>query len=178
MAALSEITGGGVEPGEPGSVIGPSGLLISWTPTSTDPDEGGPDSVNPLLTVDGACAIDPEWAEPRGHGVTRVPAVLASAGRAGGAVHARELHARGGTRRVTLSWSQASGVDVELVRRALQVTRCGAGRTRFRHPILDPPGPVNTAPWIRFVGGSLRVKRSREGARAEMGLEIEYLEPQ
>lgn len=177
MATLGEIIIGG--DGVAGNTIGGApdseDLLISWTPTDPDPDEGGADSVNPLLNADGTCAIDPEWAEPRGYGVLGSPAVLAGGDRSGGGMQARRQHERGATRRVTLTWSAASGGDVERVRRAIQVTRGGAGKTRFRHPILDPAGPVSTAPWIRIAGGTVRLTRSPDGARAQMAVEVEYV---
>ncbi|MBY0261989.1 MAG: hypothetical protein K2Q20_06575, partial [Phycisphaerales bacterium] len=145
-----------------------------WAPDSDDDTLGGPDSVNPLLTADGRCALDMEWPEERDLGVAGSPGVLASAG-----VHgrfARQVHERASTRRVSLSWSAMSGADLELVRRAMIVTRFGAGTTRFRHPLLDPAGPVATAPKVRFLPGSLRVARVAGGAAAQTSVTLEYLD--
>ena len=156
-----------------------------WTPTDTDPNHGGPDTLNPLLNEDGTSAIHPEWPEPRGHAPASAGGVLASGG--GSNRHARAVHQRTGARpgnamdrigqRVTLSWASAYGAEVELVRRAFVVTRGGAGMTRWRHPLLDGPGSVETAPWWRMIPGTLRVTRSRGGVAAEMGVEIEYVGP-
>jgi hypothetical protein len=147
-----------------------------WEPsTPAAPTDGGVDSVNPLLNSDGTCAIDPEWAEPRGFGISGgAGAVLASDG--SGGRQTRLVHERIATRRVVLTWTQASGVDVELVRRAIQVTRSGAGTTRFRHPMLDPPGDVASAPLIRFPPQVVKVTRSADGAVAGMSVEVEYVE--
>ena len=163
------------DPGEggTGTVYSDDGVITRWTPSTTDPDVGGPDSTNPLLKEDGALAIDPEWPEERSFGPAGIPSAIASPA---SGQHTRALHDRGRVRRVTLNWEKASGTDVELVRRALQLTRGVAGRTRFRHPMLDAPGPVNTAPWVRFVPQTLSVRRSADGASAVMRIELEYLE--
>lgn len=161
---IGEIT---PEPGEDGSPT-------RWVPASEDSEAGGPDSVNPLLNEDGSCAINPDWPESRPIGVAGAGAILASDG-VGGRQTAI-VHERGRVRRVRLVWAQASGVDVELVRRAVQVTDSGAGMTRFRHPMLDPDGDVASAPLIRFPPQSWKVKRSPDGARASMTIEIEYVE--
>lgn len=168
----------------PGDVVG-GGRDQEWEPTDPDPDLGGPDSANPLLTETGECAIFPEWPEPRGFGPAGGGgAVVASDG--GSLRHARVVHERIGRaaagfgvfpRRVILSWSSAYGSDVELLRRAFVVTRGGAGRTRFRHPMLDAAGDVASAPWIRLVPGSWRVERDAPsgGAQSRMSVEYEYV---
>lgn len=147
--------------------------------TDVDPGTGGPDTSNPLLNDDGTCAINPEWVEPRsfgpgGGGAGSAGAVLASEGPGGR--QTRAVHERHRTRRVTLTWANASGVDIELVRRALQATRSGAGSTRFRHPMLDPPGDVASAPLIRFPPQTVKIERTPGGTGAKMAVEIEYVE--
>jgi hypothetical protein len=153
-----------------------------WTPADVDPNHGGPDTTNPLLNEDGSCAISPGTVEPRGFSPAGGGAVIASEGAA--SRDARLVHDRRGAgalgivgRRVTLTWPEGAGtgVDVELVRRAHRVTRGGAGRTRFRHPMLDAAGPVETAPWVQIVPGTLRIARSRGGVAAAMSVEIEYV---
>ncbi len=158
--------------------VGIDGMPLPWpVPPETIPESGGPDTLNPLLNPDGTSAINPEWAEPRGYGVSPAGgggAVLASEGAFGR--QTRIVHERQRTRRVVLTWARASGVDVELVRRALQVCRGAAGSTRYRHPMLDPPGDVSTAPRIRFVPQTVRLRRSASGADAAMTIEYEYIE--
>lgn len=151
-----------------------SGQTDVWAPESTDPDEGGPDSVNPLLTEDGLCAINLQWPEDRGDGSPESSGVLASLGSVGR--HTRQSHERTRNRVVILNWEQGSGVDVELVRRALAVTAWGAGKTRFRHPMLDAPGPVSTAPWVRLVPEIFELRRNEAGISARMRIRVEYLD--
>lgn len=163
---LSDLAGGG-------SVFSSGGVLLAWMPTDVNLDHGGPDTLNPLLNADGSSAISPDSPEGRSMGPDGVPAVTQSAGIANR--QAWRAHDRGGVRRVNLTWDMASGVDVELVRRACQVTGCGAARTRWRDARVDGVGPVETAPWWRIVGGVLKVSRLAGATCAKMGLTLEYV---
>lgn len=170
-AAVSiRTTGGGGGGGDPYDPVEDG---AEWAPASEDDTQGGPDSVNPLLNADGSCAIDPDWPERRSVGPAGAGATIADGG--AGLRQAREAHERRG-RRVRLTWAQAGFEDVERVRRFLVVTASGAGSSRFRHPLLDPPGDVAGAPRVRAVGGSLTITRSPDMARCAMELELEYLE--
>jgi hypothetical protein len=163
---LSDLAGGG-------TVFSAGGVLLAWAPTDTNLDHGGPDTLNPLLNADGSSAISPDYPEGRSMGPDGVPAVTQSVGIANR--QAWRAHDRGGVRRVNLTWDAASGVDVELVRRACQVTGSGAGRTRWRDARVDGIGPVETAPWWRIVPGVLKLSRIAGASAAKMTLTLEYV---
>ena len=144
-----------------------------------DDTVGGADSVNPLLNEDGTLAINPEWPESRGFGAgagSGGAAVVASepGNPLSGGRHARALHERT-PRLVTLKWSLARAADVELVRKAIDVTGGGAGATRFRHPWFDPPGDVASAPRVRIVPGSFTLERVAGGGYGAMAVTVEYV---
>ena len=144
-------------------------------PSTTDRSLGGPDSLNPLLRADGSCAINPDWPERRGLGVNGSPAVIAGGSSDRGGRSTASQHDRGSVRRVVLTWSLASAADVGLIQRMLTVTGWGASATGFRHPMLDPPGSVASAPLVRPVPGTFSLERSAGGVTASMRITLEYV---
>ena len=163
-----------------GATVSPQGVVIGWAPTSSDDTLGGPGSVNPLLNADGTLAIDPEWPVEYSGGkagaeVVASPATLGP----GGVKRVSELAglASGPVRSITLNFSEASGADVELLRRMLVTTLAGSGTTRNRVPGLEVGASVLTAPKYRWIPQRVRITRSASGQTARVeGITLERVE--
>jgi hypothetical protein len=133
---------------------------------------GGPDSDDPFLTPCGESALQPEFPVER---VDMDGVVIETDGPQR---HARTPHETR-PRRYRLRFSLADGAQVELIRRALEVTQHGAGWTRWRHPIDDEPGPVSTAPRYFIVNADAvgqAIGRGPGGHLAQLELVLESLD--
>ncbi len=127
----------------------------------------GADTPNPLLDQDGASRVQPS-------GLVRIvredgSGALASSGPQR---HTRARHTLR-TIRYRIGIAAADGRDVEMLRQADAVSRGGAGGMRWRHPIDDAAGPVETAPIYRIVSDELAVSRRRGGAVGSVEIVVE-----
>lgn len=162
-----------------GATVSGQGVVTAWAPVDLDDSLGGPGSVNPLINVDGSCALDVEW--PVEYGTGSAAGVAASDNL--GVRSARKVDdvagiTPGQARSVRLNLSVASGADVELVRRALVQSRAGCLPTRARVPGIDPAiGDAGSAPRYRLMPRTLRVTRDASGITARIeGVELERVE--
>lgn len=134
-------------------------------------EEAGPGTANPLLTPLGACAIKPDTCERLDRA-----AIVRSEGE-----ELRETRAVfvGAGRVYKLTWSSDNGVDLDLVREAMRVTRNGAVSTKWRHWRDDPPAEQSTicaSPRWRIVASSgINADRNASGHVGSFSLTLEEL---
>ena len=166
----------------------PEQVIFFVTPThrqatnTYDMEPAGPNTINPLLHLDGSARLCPNWpaviVERVGSGV-----LVASGGGSGGGVgdhrHARLVHERT-PRRFEVTIDPALGRsagEVEMLRQAIAVTRGGSKSTRWRAP-GDAAGDVESAPRWRILnagleGGEFSLERYMGGVAGRFTVVLE-----
>lgn len=137
------------------------------------PEMAGLNTQNPLLNQDGTPALTPDWPLVRIDRAAPTGSVLASDGprRETRRTHDRVVRAY----RITVFPARAA--ECERVRQAIMRTRGGANWTRWRHPVDDAPGSVDTAPRWRVlnagVDGEFTLTRGAGGLGARLEIVLE-----